>query len=130
YGVATRRIYVPAPGFLLPEIPERPSHHDIVRARELILDELLVDFPFVSPSERAHAVALLLLPFVRDLIDGPTPLHLIEKPTPGTGAGLLVDVLTYPFLGRPIAAMTEAGDEAEWRKRITAKLIEGGPVVL
>ena len=31
----------------------------------------------------------------RALIDGPTPLHLVEKPTPGTGATLLVDVLTF-----------------------------------
>jgi hypothetical protein len=130
YGAATRSLYVPAPGFELPEIPERPSAHDIAHARSLILDELLGDFPFVSPSERAHAVALLLLPFVRDLIAGPTPLHLIEKPSPGTGATLLIDMLLFPVLGHPAAGMSEAPDEAEWRKRITAKLIDGGSVLL
>ena len=33
-------------------------------------------------------------------------LHLVEKPSPGTGATLLADVLTYPSMGRPVAAMT------------------------
>jgi hypothetical protein len=130
YAPSTRALYVPAAGFLLPEPPEHPSAGDIARARGLIVDELLGDFPFVSPSERAHAVALLLLPFVRDLIVGPTPLHLIEKPSPGTGATLLVDMLLFPILGRPVAGTPEAPDEAEWRKRLTAKLTDGGPVLL
>lgn len=130
YSAATRSLYVPAPGFVLTEIPERPSASDIAHARSLLVDELLGDFPFVSDSERAHALALLLLPFVRDLIDGPTPLHLIEKPSPGTGATLLVDMLLFPVLGHAVAGMTEATEEAEWRKRLTAKLIDGGPVLL
>ena len=65
-----------------------------------------------------------------ELIDGPTPLHLIEKPSPGTGAGLLADMLTYPFLGRPVSVMAEGRDEDEWRKRITAKLITAGTFIL
>ena len=43
----------------------------------------------------------MLLPFVRELIDGPTPLHLIEKPTPGTGGTLLATVAAlYTFFQR------------------------------
>jgi len=49
-------------------------------ALALILDELLVDFPFVSKADMAHALALMLLGFVRDLIDGPTPLSWIGAP--------------------------------------------------
>jgi hypothetical protein len=67
-------------------------------------------------------VAALVAPFARDLIDGPTPLHEVEAPSPGTGKTLLVDLLTYPALGRPLAAMTEGKDEDEWRKRLFAKL--------
>jgi hypothetical protein len=55
---------------------------------------------------------------------------LIEKPSPGTGATLLVDMLSAPFTGRPIPTMTEGRDEDEWRKRITAKLSGGSPFVL
>ncbi len=92
----------------------------------MITEELLGDFPFVGNGEIAHGVAALLLPFARDLIDGPTPLHLFEKPSPGTGATLLVDMLALPATGQPIPTMTEGRDEDEWRKRMTAKLI-GSP---
>lgn len=129
YHPASRTYYAPAPGFRVPAIPERPTEAEIVQARQLLLEELLGDFPFVGDAERAHAVALLLLPFVRDLMDGATPLHLIEKPTPGTGASLLADVLTFPALGRPLSTLTEGREEEEWRKRVTAKL-RGGPAVI
>jgi hypothetical protein len=95
-----------------------------------MLLEPIVDFPFVSDADRAHAVAFQLLPFIRELIEGPTPLHLIEKPSPGTGATLLVDVLAFPALGRPLPTITEGRDEDEWRKRITAKLLTGPSILL
>jgi hypothetical protein len=125
YHPASQTYYAPADGFVVPDVPRRPSGDDIESARNLICDELLGDFPFVDDAGRAHAVALLLLPFARDLIDGPTPLHLIEKPTPGTGATLLIDMLAFPATGRPIPTMTEGRDEDEWRKRLTAKIRSG-----
>ena len=48
----------------------RPTPADVAAARALICDELLGDFPFVSPPS-AHAVALLLLGFLRGMVDGP-----------------------------------------------------------
>ena len=71
-------------------IPEIPTQYDIDNARAIILEDHLVDFCFVGDSDRAHAVAVMLLPFVRALIDGYTPLHLVESPTPGSAKGLLV----------------------------------------
>lgn len=117
--------YAPAPGLQIPSVPDAPTLEDIRRARALIVDEWLGDFPFVSDADRSHAVALFLLPFVRELIPGATPFHLIEKPTPGTGAGLLMRVLAWPALGHAPALMTEGCQEDEWRKRLTAKLLEG-----
>lgn len=122
--------YAPAPGLLVPDVGEAPPAEEIARARAFLLGELLGDFPFVGDADRAHAVALLLLPFVRELIDGRTPLHLIEKPSPGTGAGLLVDMATLPALGGSPARMTEGRDEDEWRKRLTAKLTEGPAIIV
>jgi len=43
-------------------------------------------------------MAALLLAFARQLIDGSTPLHFIESSTPGTGKGLLVQVLAIPAM--------------------------------
>jgi putative DNA primase/helicase len=129
YHAAAQIYYSPLRGVIVPAVPETPSADDIAHARGLLCEELLHDFPFTGDAERAHAVALLLQPFVRDLIEGCTPLHVIEKPSPGTGAGLLVRALTLPALGGPPAMMTEGRDEDEMRKRLTAKLL-GAPAVV
>ena len=129
YQPASLAYYAPKPGFTVPDVPERPTDADIRRAKNII-EDLIGDFPFVGEAERAHAVGLLLLPFARLLINGPTPLHLIEKPVAGTGATLLVDALLYPATGHPISAMTEGRDEDEWRKRITARLRSGGSAIV
>jgi len=126
YHAQARTYYDPCTGISIPDVPVHPTEAQMLAARTLILEDLLSDFLFVSDADRAHAVALLLLPFVRELISGPTPMHLIEAPTPASGKGLLADVLLYPALGANPVPMAEAGDDDEWRKRITAQLL-GGP---
>lgn len=130
YHPDARLLYQPAPGFTVPAVPERPTQQQIAEARALICEDLLGDFPFVSPSEMAHAVALLLLGFVRSMVDGPTPLHLIEKPTPGTGATLMVDSIATILTGSGASVMTEGRDDEEWRKRVTAKLRQVPSILL
>ena len=117
-------------GLTIPEIPRDPSLAEVGAARQLLTEELLGDFPFVDDADRAHAVSATILPFIRKMIPGPTPLYFIESPTPGTGKGLLVDVLTIPAaaLGPPV--MSEGRDEDEWRKRLTAKLLQAPQFVL
>lgn len=129
YHPAAQVYYSPQVKFAVAPIPKQPSEQKIEAARNVISD-VLIDFPFVPLQERANAIAIMLLPFVRDLIDGPTPLHLIEKPSPGTGASLLAEILIYPSIGRPLPVLSEARDEDEWRKRITAKLLTGPSVIL
>lgn len=130
YHPATRLLYEPPPGFVLPPVPERPTAAEIEAARSLLLDDLLGDFPFTGEAERAHALALLLLPFVRTLVDGQTPLHLIEKPAPGTGATLMVDAIAIVATGAGASVMVEGRDDEEWRKRLTAKLRQIPSLVL
>ena len=130
YHPDARLLYCPAPGFEVPAIAERPSAEELSAARALICEDLFGDFPFVSHSEQAHAVALLLLGFLRAMIDGPTPLHLIEKPTAGTGATLMVDAIATILTGTAASVMTEGSDDEEWRKRVTAKLRQIPSIVL
>jgi putative DNA primase/helicase len=130
YNEASRCYYAPGKGLQIAVVPQQPTPTEVSSAVKLITEELLGDFPFVGDAERAHAVALWLLPFARELIAGITPLHLIEKPSPGTGASLLADALTFPFLGRSVSVLTEGSDEDEWRKRITAKLTTAASIVL
>jgi hypothetical protein len=110
-------------------VPTQPTRDEIAAAVALIR-EGISDFPFVSELESANAIALMLLPFARELIEGPTPLHLIEKPSPGTGASLLAEVLAYPSTGQSLAIFTEARNEDEWRKRLTAKLMTSPTFIL
>ena len=128
YSSLTQTVYA-ARGLALPALPVHPTSADVDRAVELIRD-VTCDFPFAHACELAHAVALLVLPFVQPLIDGPLPLTIIDKPGPGAGAGLLADVLLSPSLGRVPPKMTEGGDEAEWRKRITSTYLSGTQVIV
>jgi hypothetical protein len=67
-----------------------------------MLDELFCDFPFADEvASRAHATGLALLPFVRRMIIGPTPIHAVTAPpdAAGTGKGLLVQCACLPGIG-------------------------------
>jgi hypothetical protein len=129
YNAAARLRYHPAPGLSVAPVPENPSAEDIARAKAL-LGELLADFPFADEASRANALAALLLPFVRSLIAGPTPLHLIDAPTPGTGKSLRAHAICIPATGREAEATTEGSDQDEWRKRILSVLAESPTYVL
>ncbi len=114
----------------LEDISETPNSSDVDADVDLILDDLFGEFPFVDKAGRAHALSLLLEPFVRDLIEGPAPFRLIHKPMPGTGGSLLADVATFPALGTTCPTLTEARDEDSWRKRLTAKLLTSPTYIL
>jgi len=130
YSPRNRVFYAPPPNLIIDPIPAEPSQTEIEHARKMIVEELLGDFPFVGDPERAHAIALTILPSIRLLIVGPSPLHLVEKPLPGTGASLLVDAIALIWTGRPVTCFTEGRDEDEWRKRITARLRSSAPILL
>ena len=131
YHPAAQIYCAPPEGFSVPKVPKNPTPEEISRAKDLIFGELLEEFPFVEEADRAHATAMLLLPYARDLIQGPTPNHLVESPVPGSGKSLLVDVSLRPAFGQHLGFIPQANDDAEWRKRITAALKEGtGAIVI
>ena len=111
-------------------LPKFKNDLPLKDAVELIGDEMLCDFPFADNSSRAHAIAALLLLFVRYLIDGPTPLHLIEASLRGTGKGLLAEVISWTCLGTASEPMAFPKNEEEVEKRIMAALISGSPMAL
>jgi putative DNA primase/helicase len=121
----------PALAARLQPLPQRPTAEDVERARALLLQDLFVDFPFENEASRAHAVGLALLPFVRNLIDGPTPVCAITAPAQaeGTGKTLLAHVACAPGLGE-IPTVPESRSEEELKKFLLAIFMEGVPVVL
>jgi hypothetical protein len=114
----------------LQPVPEEPSPEEISAARALLFDDLLVDFPFVDASDRAHAVAAMILPFIRRMIEGPAPMHLIEAPTMGSGKGLLANLISIVATGTVCEARTLPESEDEVRKMVTAELMKGRPIIL
>ena len=100
-------------------------------AVKFILEECLVDFPFGSAQDSAHALALMLHDFARNLFGGVSPLFLLDKPLAGSGASLLSMTLLYPSLGFEVPMKVFSKSEEERRKQITTHLYSGGgPYVL
>jgi hypothetical protein len=123
--------YTPGPGLEeMPPVPDQPSQEDVTEAKRLLLEELLGDFPFDGPASRAGAVAMLLTPFLRQLIDGPAPLFLLDKPAPGSGATLLASAIALVATGEAPTYLPPRESEEEWRKVITSILMRGAGMVL
>jgi hypothetical protein len=116
-------IYVDLGALILPPFPAPADG-----LQQLL--ELMCDFPFANVSGPGHALGALLLLLVRPMIDGPTPLHLIDAPGPGTGKGLLAHALTLVALGIQQPVTTLPTSESEIDKRVTAILMAGTPAIL
>ena len=129
YQLDTGLFYAPV-GEPVPDVPDSPPDADASAARALLQDEWLVDFPFADEASFAHAVALALTPVVREMIDGPTPLFTIDATSPGTGKSLLAQTAALIVVGSDPAMMTQPRAGEEFRKRITALLLQGALFVL
>ena len=129
YHEKSKLYYKQPEGFKLQKIADIPTNTEISDAKILLLNELLFDFPFEAESDLAHAIAALILPFARRLIYGPTPLHLIEAPTPGTGKSLLAELISLIVTGHVSQPMNFGRDEEENRKRLTSSLARGGVII-
>jgi len=83
-----------------PSLPPHPSLDDAVRALA-DLCEPFADFPFVAESDLSALLAYLLTVLARPAITGPCPLFALRAPSPGSGKGLLANVVS---VSRPGAA--------------------------
>ena len=129
YQPDTQLFYAPV-GEAVPQVPDEPSEADVARAVSLLLEEWLVDFPFVDPASKAHVVAMALTAMLRDIIDGPTPPFALDAPTPGSGKGFLAQAVGIVVTGSEPAVMTPPKSGEEFRKRITALLMRGASMIL
>jgi hypothetical protein len=128
YDARTRLYYRPVPGFECPEIPKNPSRGSIKAALDLINDAI-GEFPYGDKASAANTLALMLTPLVRQAINGPVPMALIDKPQAGTGGSLLAETIALIGTGRTAEMLGAPRDDEEWRKQITAKLAAGGTMV-
>lgn len=100
-----------------------PTPENIAAARRMLLHEILGEVAFADAASRAHALAQMLLPFVRNLINGATPLHLWNAPAQSSGKTYGAEICILPFT-EPMATPEKASPE-EWRKSLLAELQTG-----
>lgn len=107
----------------------QPEPLDLASSRA-VLEDLICDFPFASPADRANYIGLLLTVILRPAIAEPVPMHLIGSPVERTGKTKLAEiVLGCGLLGHPTPAMQLGVREEEREKRITAALLAGDAVI-
>lgn len=116
-------------GLVMPPVSHHPSGEEVQGALTLLSDELLGDFNFASPSDKAHAIGCIILPFVRPMIKGPTPLHSIEAPTEGSGKTLLITIISAIALGLDAEIGALPDDEKDIRDRLFSELSSGRPLI-
>ena len=141
YHPKARTLYVQTPDLTIPNIPERPTPEQVADAKSLILDDLLTDFPFADKSSDpdkigewrktsghlAGALACAITPFMRTMINGPTPLHLIDSPDSRTGKGLLMEMLLAPSSGHNYEVTAAPHSPDEWQKTVVS-VLRPGPI--
>lgn len=119
--------------YLEPRVPMRRLQPDVTaesleRAKQIVLGDMLADFPWQEPSDRAHFLGSLLTPILRPHFYGPTPMWVITATAPGSGKSLLKDILKAAY---GIAETAWPENDTELRKSITTQLYTTGqPVVV
>ncbi|MCL2776815.1 MAG: hypothetical protein FWD73_02340 [Polyangiaceae bacterium] len=127
YDPETGYLFEPSENF--PIVPDRPSKADAIAARDELLD-VVCDFPFATDAHRAAWLAFVLTLFARPAIDGCIPFIAVDATAPGTGKGRLVDVTCRIATGRDATKAPLPESDEEFRKRITALLLEGERLVV
>jgi hypothetical protein len=112
------------------EIPKDPAPEEIMEAFQLLSTDLLGDFPFADASDMCHTFAGLIAPFMREMIAGPVPIHMIEAPTPGSGKTLLAALLGRIITGRSPSMMTMPRSGDEQQKVITTILLNSPQITV
>lgn len=105
------------------------THDAVNRAKEIVLDKMLADFPWKDPkADRANYLGMLLTPILRHYFHGPTPMLIITANDQGSGKTLLKDIFGYCY---GISSTRWPSGEEELGKSITAQLhTKGQPVIV
>jgi len=117
--------YRPAPELVDLRIPEDIDLGDVELAVDVISDAF-AEIPFADDASRANAYALLLTPFIKEMV-GKVPMTVIDAPAGGinTGKTLTGQIALFPALGGVTITNADRADGDEWRKVVTAAHLGG-----
>jgi hypothetical protein len=114
-------------GRVFPSVPRTPSKDD-AKAALAELKKPMAEFPFVTKGDRAAALSAMLTCLDRRGMNF-VPLHAFTAPTPGTGKGLLINVIAVTATGRNAAPFDQSRNEEEFKKTLGSALIAGHSLI-
>jgi len=95
-----------------------------------VIEDLIVDFPFLSEADKQNFISLLLTPMIRPALLGNVPMFLIKSSLPRTGKTKLAEQVTGGiYLGEETPAMQWSSNEDERDKRILSILKQGDTIL-
>lgn len=127
YDPVTRLYHAVNAGLKPAYVPERPTMEQAIEALRL-LGDLLDEFPFVAPVDRAVSLSGLMTPILRGAVPV-APLHAIKASTAGTGKSYLVDIASGIAAGRSCPVISVSPEAKETESRINGLLLGGFPMV-
>lgn len=130
YDTSSGILYLPAANLGFGNLHFGCTPEYLAWASNFLLNFWLKDFPFVSDSDKAHAISVAILSLVHLEIEGNTPIHVISKKRAGEGGTLLATLLMLPALGYSLPRLAPPQGEAEWRRTIFAVLLGGREAIL
>ena len=92
------------------------------------LEDLLGEFPYESPADRANAVGMLVGQVLKPV--WVSPILIVDKPASQTGATMLCQTIAALADGLPIATLTQGRTADETDKRVITKLANMPPSIL
>jgi len=113
--------------FQLPSISDRPSKSEAEAAVRL-LEELLVEFPFVDEVSKSVALSGLMTPIMRSAAPV-VPMHGFTSPSIGTGKSFLADLCSTVATDRLCPVIYRGKSVEEMDKKLTGLLLAGVPIV-
>ncbi|RBW58443.1 hypothetical protein DS909_05615 [Phaeobacter gallaeciensis] len=134
-------VYLDMGGLELPPVPYEPTEGQVYDAKKLLITEF-ADFPLGGKTRAeilkaiegadipdiANLMALIIQPFVREMYDK-TPAAVVNKPMPGTGAGLLTDCVHLIVDGTKATATPMPKNKDEMPKTLLSVLRSSGTYI-
>lgn len=100
-------------------------------AAALLLD-MLKDFRFQTPSDKARAIALILSPafLAGDMVGGRAPVGLLEADASQTGKGFLVRLVGEVYNLKTENVTEKKGGVGSLEESFSSAVLKGAPIVL
>lgn len=132
YDEASGALYLPDPGLVVPTVSEVPTAAELKQAVDLVLGEMLCDFPFVTPHDRANYLGSMLTPLLRVLVPPTYKMLIIGAPQRGSGKTKLADLLRTLHGGVFRAEMPGGNNKDEELRKVISSILDGtsAPVVV